>query len=330
MAKKATLTQISQAAGVSIATVSRVLSGKDPVAHSTRQRVLHAIRDLEFDAGLQPTIPVGGAILALIPDFSNPFYAGIIEGIQQTARASGYEILLTPTADTYTSAPALAAMIRREGFSGVLWLSSTPGSDLLNTVGRSVPMVMVGEYPEDYPVSYVSVDDVNAAYRAVNHLISTGCRRIGMVNCSGRYKYARHRAEGYRRALADAGLPFVSDQYTSIPTIDYTLAYSAALQVLHTEPPPDAIFTSSDVLAAAVINAATSMGLRIPEDLSVIGFDNVLTSRITHPSITTIAQPSLQLGQQACSILIEKIQTPSLPERHILLNTELIIRESTR
>ncbi len=329
MAKKATLTQISQAAGVSIATVSRVLSGKDTVSPGTRQRVLRAIRDLEFEAGLKPTAPAGSTILALVPDFYNPFYAGIIEGIQQTAHAAGYEVFLVPTGDTYTSA-ALSGMIRREGFSGILWLASTPGPELLASVGSSLPMVMVGEYPEDHPVSYVSVDDITAAYRAVSYLISSGCRRIGMVNCSSRYKYARHRLEGYRRALEDAGLPFDADQYASIPSIDYTLAYSAALQVLHTEPAPDAIFAASDVLAAAVINAASSLDIRVPEDLSVIGFDNVLTGRITQPSITTIAQPSLQLGQQACSILLEKIQTPSLPDRHILLNTELIIRESTR
>lgn len=330
MAKKATLTQISQAAGVSIATVSRVLSGKEPVTHGTRQRVLRAIRDLELDAGLQPAIPNGGTILALVPDFYNPFYAGIIEGVQQTARASGYEVLLIPTADNYSGASVLAGMIRREGYSGVLWLSSTPGPELLAAVGRSVPMVMVCEYPEDLPVSYVSVDDISAAYRAVSYLISTGCRRIGMVNCATRYKYARHRLEGYRQALDQAGLPFQPDRYASIPAIDYTLAYSAALQVLHTEPAPDAVFAASDVLAAAVINAAGSMGLRVPEDLSVIGFDNVMTSQITRPSITTMAQPSLQLGQQACSILVEKIQNPDLPDRHVLLNTELIIRGSTR
>ena len=330
MAKKATLTQISQAAGVSIATVSRVLSGKDTVSPGTRQRVLRAIRDLEFEAGLKPTAPAGSSILALVPDFYNPFYAGIIEGIQQTAHAAGYDVFLVPTGDTYSGAVALSGIVRREGFSGILWLASTPGPELLASLGNSIPMVMVGEYPEDHPVSYVRVDDVSAGYRAVSYLVSTGCRRIGMVNCSSRYKYARHRLEGYRRALADAGLSFDPDLYASIPSIDYTLAYSAALQVLHTEPAPDAIFAASDVLAAAVINAASSLGIRVPESLSVIGFDNVLTGRITQPSITTIAQPSLQLGQQACSILIEKIQTPFLPDRHILLNTELIIRESTR
>ena len=116
----------------------------------------------------------------------------------------------------------------------------------------------------------------------------------------------------------------------NIPSIDYTLAYSAILQTLNSDSVPDAIFTCSDVFAAATINAAQSLGIRVPEDLSVIGFDNIETSRMTQPPITTIAQPGFQMGQQACSILVEKIGNPDLPRRHILLNTELIIRNSTR
>lgn len=327
---KATLTRISQKAGVSIATVSRVLSGKDTVAPATRARVLQAVRELEY--GAPDTMPERGfrTLLVLLPDFSNPFYADIIEGIQQTARAAGFEVFLLPTGDSYPSVSAVTGLIRREGFAGVLWLCTSPGEKLLAAVEQICPMVMVGEYPDGCTGSYVSIDDVSAAFRAVNYLISTGCRRIGMLNCSMKYKYARHRLEGYRRALDRSGLPFRPEHYTQVPTIDYTLAYSAALQLLHTEPAPDAIFAASDVLAAAVINAAAGLGLRVPEDISVIGFDNVVTSRITQPPITTIAQPCQQLGQQACSILTERVASSDLPHRQILLSTELVIRDSTR
>lgn len=327
---RATLTQISQRAGVSIATVSRVLNDKDTVSPATRARVLQAIRELEYDAADILTERRCRTILVLVPNFSNPFYADIIEGIQQTARAAGFEIFLMPTGDSYPSISAMTSLIRREGFAGVLWLCTSPGEELLAAVEQICPMVLVGEYPEGFSGCYVSIDDVTAAFRAVNYLVSTGCRRIGMVNCSVKYKYARHRLEGYRRALDQAGLTFSPEHYAGVPAIDYTLAYSAALQVLHTDPAPDAIFASSDVLAAAVINAACSLGLRIPEDISVIGFDNVVTSRITQPPITTIAQPCLQLGQQACSILTERILAPELPARQILLSTELVIRDSTR
>ena len=330
MKTKSTLTQIAGKAGVSIATVSRILNDSGRVSHATRQKVYAAIRDLEYGATLQRQMPLYQTILALVPDCSNPFYAGIIEGAQSTARTAGFELFLMPTGGTYPNPAALTNLIRREGFSGVLWLCTAPDTGLLSMVRQHCPMVMVGEYPEDYPCSYVSIDDISAAYRAVNYLITSGCRRIGMLNCAIKYKYARHRLHGFRRALDQAGLSFNPDWYASVPSIDYTLAYSAAIQLLHSDPAPDAIFASSDVLAAAVINAAHTLGMQVPQDLSVIGFDNVVTSQITQPAITTIAQPCFQLGQQACSILLEKIQNPDLPDRHTLLSTEMIIRGSSR
>lgn len=329
MSEKPTLSQIAHRSGVSIATVSRVLSGKDTVSPATRNRVLEAIRELSYDpcAGIPP-VP-SRKLLALLPGFENPFYAPIIQGIQQTARTAGFEVLLMPIGDGSYAASYLS-MIRRENYSGVIWLSVAPGIDTLTSVSELCPSVLVGEYPENYTGSYVSIDDRTAAWKAVNYLISSGCRRIGMINCAYRYKYARHRKEGYLKALTEAGLLTDPSLYVSIPSIDYTLAYSAAMQVLCAEPPPDALFACSDVLAAAAINAAHSLGFRIPEDISVIGFDNVETSRITFPAITTIAQPAHQLGQQACSILLDRIQNPELPHRQILLSTEMVIRGSTK
>ena len=330
MKEKATLTQIAQKAGVSIATVSRILNGTGQVTPATRQKVLQAIRDLEYKSALNCLTPVYQTILVLVPDFVNPFYANIIDGIQQTAHDNDFEVFLMPTKDSYPNTGYLVNMIRKEGFSGVLWLSSTPPAELLPIIAHHCPCVMCCEYPEGQACSYVSIDDVSAAYKAVKYLISTGCRKIGFVNCSLKYKYARHRRDGYLRALEDAGLEYNPEWYVSIPTIDYTLAYSAILQTLNAGAAPDAFFSCSDVYAAATINAAQRLGIRVPEDLSVIGFDNIETSRMTLPAITTIAQPGFQMGQQACSMLVEKILNPQQPDRHMLLSTELVIRDSTR
>lgn len=330
MKAKSTLTEIAERAGVSIATVSRILNDTGRVSPATRQKVFQAIRELEYDSALKRPTPIYQTILVLVPDFVNPFYANIIDGIQQTAHNNDFEIFLMPTKDSYPNTSYLINLIKKEGFSGVLWVSSTPPTDILSVIEHHCPIVMCCEYPEDHPCSYVSIDDITAAYKAVSYLVSTGCRKIGFVNCSLKYKYARHRREGYLHALEHAGLEHNPEWYVSIPTIDYTLAYSAILQTLNADPVPDAFFACSDVYAAATINAAQSLGIRVPEDLSVIGFDNIETSRMTHPPITTIAQPGFQMGQQACSILVEKIQNPNLPDRHILLSTELVIRESTR
>ena len=228
--EKPTVVQIANRSGVSIATVSRVLNGKGTVSPGTRQRVLQAARDLEYDSSAAMPISPSRKLLALLPGFENPFYAPIIQGIQHTAHAAGFELLLMPIGDNGASASSLASLIRKEDYKGIIWLCSAPGPDVLDAVDTICPSVMIGEYPEDYTGSYVSIDDRSAGYRAVNHLISIGCRRIGMLNCAYRYKYARHRKDGYQRALTEAGLPVEPKLYASIPAIDYTLAYSAAMQ----------------------------------------------------------------------------------------------------
>jgi len=330
MSTKITITKIAERADVSIATVSRIINHKGTVAPATRQKVLQAMEELEYDTAAVNSSTSSQAILAFIPDFANPFYAPIIDGIQQTAHESGFEVFWVPTKDIFSNNMFYFQMLREGRFNGVLWLSSTPPTDLLNLIERHCPSIMCCEYPTDYECSYISIDDNSAAYKAVNHLLSTGCKDIGLINCSLKYKYARHRKDGYLKALKNAGIEPRPEWILSIPYIDYTLAYSAISQALDSSKLPDALFTCSDVFAAAAINAAQRRGIRIPEDLSIIGFDNTETSRLTMPTLTTIGQPGFQIGQQACAVLLEKIANPALPDRQILLNTELIIRQSTR
>ena len=321
---------IAQRAGVSIATVSRIITQKGTVSPSTHQKVLQAMEELEYDTASVKANTSNQAILAFIPDFANPFYAPLIDGIGQTAHESGFEVFWVPTKDIFSNNMFYLQMIRDGRFKGVLWLSSSPPTSLLDLIRKYCPFIMCCEYPDDYECSYVSIDDKTAAYWAVDHLFSTGCREIGLINCSLKYKYARHRKEGYLNALKNAGLVSNPEWVINIPYIDYTLAYSAISQVLKSDHFPDAFFTCSDVFAVAAINAAQKCGIRVPEDLSVIGFDNTETSRLTLPTLTTIGQPGFQIGQQACAVLLDKIANPTQAERHILLNTELIIRHSTR
>ena len=331
MKNKVTITDIAQKAGVSTATVSRILNQKGIVKPSTQKKVLQAMEELQYDTAFVNITTSCRLILVFIPDFANPFYAKIIDGIQQAAHENNFEIFLVQVKEIYSNYTYFSNLVSSGNFSGVLWLCTVPPIDLLTAINRLCPTVMCCEYPERYETSYVTIDDVSAAYKAVNYLISTGCRRIGIINCISKFKYARHRKEGFLNALSDAGLDFHPEWNLSIPYIDYTLAYSSVLQVLSSAQPPDAFFTCSDVFAAATINAAHNCNIQVPEELSVIGFDNVETSRITSPTITTISQPAFQLGQQSCSMLIEKILNVGNDfNKHLLLDTELIIRESTK
>lgn len=331
MKSKVTIQDIAAKAGVSIATVSRIINQKGVVKPSTQKKVLQVMEELQYHTSLMDMTSYSHLLLAFIPDFANPFYARIIDGIQQTAHENNFEIFLVQTKDVYPNYQSVSDLIKMGNFSGVLWLCTVPPAELLTAIDRQYPMVMCCEYSERYDISYVSIDDVSSAYKAVNYLISTGCKKIGLINCSSKYKYARHRKEGYLKALNDAGLSYHPEWNIRIPYVNYSLAYSSILQTLTSNQRPDAFFACSDVFAAAAINAAHNCHIRVPDDLSVIGFDNVETSRITTPALTTIGQPTFQLGQQSCAMLIDKIQSPTQTDtRHLLLETELIIRESTR
>lgn len=321
---------IAEHSGVSIATVSRILNQSPSVSPATREKVLQVMEELGYGSN-ETVSEQSDTILVLMPDFSNPFYAPIMEGVQQTAHENGFEVLTLQTRDVYGNTAALTNLIIGGGFKGVLWLSSTPSVDLINAVRKLVPSVMCCEYPEGYDGSYVSIDDRAAAQKAVSYLISSGCRRIGFVNCSLKYKYARKRRDGYCAAMKKAGLEIPEEWDISVPYVDYSLAYSSIIQqFIHSEQIPDAFFCASDVYAAAAMNAAIKSGYRVPDDISVIGFDNVELARMTIPPLTTVNQPTYAMGQQSCSILIEKINNRNFPDRRLNLDTELIIRDSVR
>ena len=166
-----------------------------------------------------------------------------------------------------------------------------------------------------------SIDDFEAGKIATEHLISHGCRRIAFLSGPMEYKYARYRQKGYAQALLTAGIEPDPNLVVTFPEINYELAIASTMQLLRTAAPPDGFVTTSDVYAASVIRGAHLVGMRIPQDLKVIGFDNI--------DISAIDQPQMRLGLMACELLIEKITAPSIPNKTILLDTELIVREST-
>ena len=174
-----------------------------------------------------------------------------------------------------------------------------------------------------------SIDSVMAARRAVQFLQAVGYSKIALINSSLQYKYAQDRQFGYEQALTEAGLTVRPEWLVHITDVNYSLAAGAAERLLGLPDRPDAIFAVSDVIAAAVIKVARRLGIKVPQDLGVIGFDNTEISQMMEPSITTINQPRYELGAYACDLLLEQIKNPKAPARQLLLNTELIAREST-
>ena len=199
----------------------------------------------------------------------------------------------------------------------------------LNKIKLKYPVVMCSEHCNLPDVSFVSIDDVYSSQIAVNYLLSIGRTRIALINSQLTNAYARYREKGFLDALGKAGMQANNNWILHITEFDFDIAVSVITSLLKQTERPDALYCVSDVYGAAAIKAIQNFGLRVPEDIAVVGFDNIDLSKMVVPSLTTINQPKKQLGHQACEMLINLIENPSTPTQHILLDTELIVRSST-
>lgn len=333
MPSRPTIAQIAELSGVSIATVSRYFNNTAAVKSATARKITEAAKSLNypFPDSLIISEPQKNrrVIMINIPSVSNPFYNDIIKGIQEAAlRHSYYTLVNVQHINSFTEA----------NFYDLLTSIHPCGVIILNALEqkhfdflyKTIPFVQCCEYLENQNlVSYTSIDDMQAAKKVVDYILSTGRKKIGFLSGPARYKYARHRKAGYIQTLKNAGIPINESWIIQLSDLDFSMAVSSTYQLMSQEDHPDAIFAVSDVLAAAAIRGCQNAHLSVPRDVAVTGFDNVDISQAASPSITTVNQPKFQLGYMACELLIEKLQDPGSAPKQVLLDTELIIREST-
>ena len=309
--KKITVSLIAEKAQVSPATVSRVLNHRELVKEPTIRRVEEAMRSLGCQ--LENTVTVSKEtqplIVLNIPGIENVFYQEIIRGARVSAKAHGCHLLIHESHLNKGNLLDFCNLLRRVDAAGVILLNRV-SEEGLNQIRVIAPLVQCCEYNDhaDYP--YVSIDDARAAELATEYLLSNGGSKIALINGPGNFKYARRRQEGFMNALRNA-------------------AYAAVCRLLNSDSRPNAFFTISDVFAAAVIRAAKRFHLHVPRDILVVGFDNIELSSMTSPSITTVNQPKFQMGYTACEMLLELMEDPHGEMKSLLLDTELVIREST-
>jgi LacI family repressor for deo operon, udp, cdd, tsx, nupC, and nupG len=329
--KKSTYQRIASDAGVSIATVSRLLTGASRVKEETRRKVLETMARHGYDLDeLQANRPNqnGGVIILNIPSLGNPFYSRIVEGAKVAAHRHGCQFLLNEEHINDSTFPHIMRLINAVEAVGIITTNHIPPT-ILTQLSEILPLVQCCEYDTDLKIPYVSIDDIAAAKATMEYLFSLGRRRIAFINGPGRYKYARHRLQGYLDSLKKAGIPPEPGFIIQLPDVNFDLAVSAVMQLLSTGARPDAFFCASDVYAAAVIKSCNRLGLNVPRDIMVVGFDNIEIASMLDPTITTVNQPRYQLGFSSCNLLMELIGSPKCSVRNILLETELIVREST-
>lgn len=326
---KPTYVQISKATGISISTISRVMNNNPNVSEATREKVLKAMEESGMDTSSVQLLPETNYKLILfnVPSMRNIFYSPIITSAKRAAANYGYSMVVdeNPLADIDSFLPVL----RHSQVAGVI--STSPiQEESRRKITAVCPLVLCCEGGlgiEDVP--YVAVNNESAALGAVRYLLSLGRRKVAMLNGPGNYIYSRDRFSGYRKALEEAGLSLDMELVASVGAdMDFDMAKAAALRMLNSPERPDAFFCISDVLASAVIRACHELGLGVPGDVAVVGFDDLILAPAMNPSITTVRQPCAQLGALAAEMLIRLLRGDK-PVNSMLLGTELIIREST-
>ncbi len=334
----ATIKDVARRAGVSVATVSRVLNKSDTVTPRTRQRVLDAIREMDYNPNLlgrNLRQSRTNKILVLLPTVSNMFYSRIVSSIEKRASENGYNMMLCVTGSSREKEERYLDLLRTRLVDGVIFLTSEQSAQELDELAQRYPVVQCCEYVQGAQLPTVSIDNYRAARDAVDYLHSLGHERIAFLGVSQGYGSAQVRRDGYSDAMRDLGLAVPGEYVREDGGYSYQDGIQACRGLMDLQKPPTALFAVSDSLAVGAVNFLLTHGRRVGEGgISVIGFDDTALSRMYLPSITTVSQPRAELGSMATELLLGQIsrqdgQGPQDNQPVIFLEHKLKIREST-
>jgi len=328
----ATIEDVAKAAGVSVATISRVLNNSSMVKTETAEKVRRVIREVGYIPNLSARNlrkNESRVVLVLAPNFSNPFYARILSGISDKAREVDYSAFICNTGGSEEAAVEYLEMLENGRADGVIRLNCDYDYQWPERF-LHYPMVQCAEYTAMQGIPRVCIDNYRAAYDSVQFLLQQGHSRIGIVSSTNRFSSTKQRLEGYRDALTDAGVS-MQDSYIAYADDEYTFdsGLAATEELLTQTTPPTALFCISDILALSAIAKGREMGLDIPGDLIVMGFDDVAYAKIFHPYLTTVVQPCYNLGYQSMTLLHQYILDRGNVPESVILPHELKVREST-
>jgi LacI family transcriptional regulator len=329
----ATMKDIAKKAKVSVNTVSRALNDRHDINVETKNRILKIARDLNYSTdqlarGLvtRKTRTIG----VLVPDNVDSFYAAVVQGVGDECRERGYGIFLWNTLDSAEKELEYLRQAREKRADGILLYPVQADNRYLDELKRSsVPIVFLNRHTDDPFFDHVMNDNVHGAYLAVHHLVKQGHTKIAYVCAKPNASTGQERIAGCRMAIKEAGLPpdslnllFCEESIES--------SYRLVKDLVAREKPPSALFMWDDRLAVSAIKAIREAGLSIPEDVAVVGYDDIEIAAYLYPPLTTVRQPSHQIGETAARILLNKLESKTPPPtQKVVLKPELVIRETT-
>ncbi|MCO6452010.1 MAG: LacI family DNA-binding transcriptional regulator [Caldilineales bacterium] len=333
MSQSPTIRDVAKRAGVGVGTVSRVLNNHPSVSISTREMVEEAIAELDFSPNPSARRLSSGktmTIAVVAPFFTRPAFVERLRGVVSAIADSAYDVVVYDVETPGRREQYFRDLARRDRADGLLIIALPPtDEDVARFTNANIPVVLLDcSHPD---LHRIVIDDVYGGFIATKHLLDLGHRLIGYLSDSPESPFgfvaSRYRLQGYRDALADAEIDFNSDYH--VVAIDHGIreARQAAKGLLQLPVRPTAVFASSDTQAIGVIQAANELGLRVPDELSVIGYDDIDLAEFLH--LSTVHQPLFTSGAEAVDLLMEAIANPSLPTRHIQMPLQLAVRQST-
>lgn len=329
-----TITDVARLAGVSISTVSRVINSSMPVSDDLRDSVLKAMEELNFKPNIlaqnlrrRSTSTIG----VIIPDIRFPAFAEIVKGIEHTCIQNEHTVLLSNSDSDPERELLNAELFERQQVDGIIF-AGIWGWEQQDHIARlcenGMPICLVNRDIDNLPVDQVLTSNKRVEYLAVSHLIDLGHRVIGCAAFLPTGGVHKDELNGYRQALAEAGYPVREDLIT-YTTPGYSSGVEAGKRLLQQNMRPTAIFARSDQMAIGVIKAALEMGLKVPEDLSIIGNGDIPISQYFNPPLSTIRMPRYEMGVKAALMLLERIKKKNLPQRQAIFEPHLVVRAST-
>lgn len=322
----ASIKDVANLAGVSVATVSRALANPEKVSEATRARVNTAIEA----TGYRPNLLARNfrssrsyCVVVMVPDITNPFFSQVIKAIEDRAQQRGYAVLLGDTRDQQNREQDYVKRVETRLADGLIQLRPSE----VHTDGEPIPIVYACGCT-NVTTNSVIIDNQLAAKKVVEYLLSLGHTRIAVLTGLRENPHTAERLAGYKAALVDAGIA-LRDEY--ILEGDFTMGagQDTATRAMALSEPPTALFCMSDQMAMGAIQALQARGLKVPQDVSVAGFDNIEYSAFWHPAITTVSQPAEEMGKRAIDMLLSMIEDNQFSVSNKILPTQLIVREST-
>lgn len=329
----ATIKEVAERARVSVATVSRVVNNSGYVSADLRERVEEAMYALNYKPSAlarslrrQETHTIG----VLVPQLNQPFFSILTFAMEKTLFASDYRTLVCSSEEDALKEAAYIDILLRQRVDGVVLVPTGRSAENINRLLQArIPVVLIDRDLPGLPINRVLSDNHGGAYAGVKHLIELGHRQIALIGGPPHSQAIQARTEGAAHAFQEAGIEIDPNLVVIDTRYELDIGYRAARRLMQYRQPPTAIFALTDVIAVGVLHAAAELDLRLPDDLSVMGFDDIPLASYVIPPLTTVAQPIYEMGQTAVEILMRHLRDRDAPLETIKLDTQIVMRKST-